>query len=902
MLFSGRLRKRVYVRAFQLSCACLIGLLAIAGQWNAALVGTTVLAIGYVLSDRTAAAIARTKMSDGDSPIAENELEAWHFLACALDSFSQTVAILDSNAQIVAVNSAWARETMKYGVDDGNCGIGGKIGSNYVESILSPGTLCSIDAHRATQAVIQVLAGTQAECKLDYRCEREAKRFFELTVSRFEAGDDVYAVVAFENITRRKMAELTLAANEQKLRSVYEGASDAIMLLTKDGFFDCNSRTLEMFQVSSREAFAQLHPADLAPEFQMNGEPSRVQAEHYMSQAMRTGSARFEWMHCDLNGRVFPAEVYLTAFEYQGQPAMQASVRDITQRKQAEEELKYLNAKLHADLVARTRAENSLREATAYLDVYRKIVDHHAIVAETDCAGNIVQANEAFCKISGFTREELIGQNHRILNSGLHPKAMWQEMFRDAASKGFWHGEVCNRAKNGELYWVDTTIAPLYNEQGKIRGYFAVRADISMLKKTQAAAEAANLAKSEFLANMSHEIRTPMTAILGYADLLAEEIDGAGDTANKLQCIETIKRNGEHLLSIINDILDLSKIEANKLVIEQIPFSPIQLVSDVVRLMDVKAIAKGISLRAKFEGEFPPAVLSDPTRLRQILVNLVGNALKFTEQGSVNIRVQYSELEESQLCISVEDSGIGMSDEQVGRLFQAFGQADASTSRRFGGTGLGLSISKRLAEKLGGQISVTSNVGLGSVFKLNIVAPKCSAHALEEDGQTYLSVRTSEELSNLAKPLAGVRILLAEDGLDNQRLIGFHLKRAGALVTIAENGLLANQLLCEGGDINQPLLEPPPFDLVISDMQMPVMDGYEAVAILRAKGFRRPILALTAHAMERDREKCIALGCDAHLTKPINKEELVSVCAHWSKANCQPSAVEKWGFAERHAP
>ncbi len=713
----------------------------------------TTIIVGYVLFARWSR-FSEAKSVMRSMPSTAQQERSWRFFARALDSFSQTIAILDSHANIVAFNSAWEEETRKYDSEDGNCGISGRIGTNYVDAILSPGTQCSIDAKRATQAVVSVLSGAQSECKLDYRCERNGKRYFELTVSRFEAEEGVYAVIAFENITLRK---------------------------------------------------------------------------------------------------------------------------------QAEEELKFLNARLQADLAARVRAETSLRETTSYLDVYRKIVDHHAIVAETDCAGNIVQANDAFCRISGYSREEIIGQNHRLLNSGVHPKSMWKAMFRDAATNGFWHGEVCNRAKNGQLYWVDTTIAPLYNDQGNIRGYFAVRADISLLKQTQAAAEAASQAKSEFLANMSHEIRTPMTAILGYADLLAEACNSDSDISNRLECIDTIKRNGEHLLSIINDILDLSKIEANKLVLEQIPFSPIQLVNDVVRLMEVKAKAKGIALRAKLEGEFPREILSDPTRLRQILVNLVGNAVKFTEQGCVSIRVAYRDGEAPQLNLAVEDSGIGMSPEQVAGLFQAFEQADASTTRKFGGTGLGLNISKRLAEKLGGAIEVTSVLGLGSIFKVTIAAPKHTLAANEEvhsaKPEGLAIVRQSAP-----DPLKGIRILLAEDGPDNQRLISFHLRRAGATVTIAENGLIAAQLLCESGDIEQSLLIPPPFDLIVTDMQMPVMDGYELVTLLRAKDFPKPILALTAHAMERDREKCLQLGCQAHLTKPINEEELITACAQWSIA------------------
>jgi PAS domain S-box-containing protein len=845
--------------------------------WTLATVGA-----GYVLlrlKQWPEAALGRTPLRD-KREVGTTSPETQLFLACALDSLPQAVAILDSQANIVAVNSAWRKETMSSEQEGGNCGIGGQIGSNYVQAIECSGMVCSIDARASSLAVTRVLSGEQEQCKMPYRCEREEQRFFELAISRFIVAGEAYAVIAFENVTTKKQAELALIGQTQKWQSVFDGSSDAIMLLDSNGFFACNSQTLRMFGVESCEEFIKFHFADFSPEFQPDGEPSCQAAQRRINAAFEQGSARFEWLHKDSSGRNFPAEVFLTAFEYQGKPALQASVRDISQRKHVEEELKFLNAKLQADLAARVRAENSLRETTSYLDVYRKIVDHHAIVAETDNAGNIIHANEAFCRISGYSQAELIGQNHRILNSGVHPKSMWKEMYRDAAIKGVWHGEICNRAKDGSLYWVDTTIAPLHDELGKIRGYFAVRADISMLKKTQAAAEAANLAKSEFLANMSHEIRTPMTAILGYADLLSDEAEGK-EVASRLECVETIKRNGEHLLSIINDILDLSKIEANKLLIEQIPFSPVQLVEDVIRLMDVKARAKGITLRASFSANVPGTVVSDPTRLRQVLVNLVGNAVKFSEQGCVRIRVGYSTSDVPRLQFDVEDSGIGMTEAHVGKLFHAFEQADASTSRKFGGTGLGLTISKRLVEMLDGKIAVTSTHGLGSIFSFNVVASSCTPPKECLPAAIPLVQRTIIEKK--PKPLQGIRILFAEDGPDNQRLISFHLTRAGANVTIAGNGLIAGQLLCREQCLDQPLLDPLPFDILISDMQMPVMDGYELVELLRAKGVTMPILALTAHAMDGDREKCTKIGCDAHLSKPIDKNELIDACARWTE-------------------
>lgn len=470
-------------------------------------------------------------------------------------------------------------------------------------------------------------------------------------------------------------------------------------------------------------------------------------------------------------------------------------------------------------------------------------------------------------------------------------------MFRTVAKGGIWHGEICNRSKDGSLYWVDTTIAPLFNDAGKLRGYFAIRADITSLKQAQVLAESASRSKSEFLANMSHEIRTPMTAILGYADLLAEERERGFESASTLECISTIKRNGEHLLSIINDILDISKIEADKMTAELLQVSPVQLVEEVVELMQVKSNSKRLRLTRQFDDDIPEIIITDPTRLRQILVNLVGNAIKFTEAGSVTIVVRMHDENPEQICFDVIDTGIGIGDEQLTKLFQSFEQGDSSMTRKFGGTGLGLRISKRLAVMLGGDITAACSVNGGCVFTATITTG-CTAQAITRDdtpvardhSPTFASVSettctpTAQALPS-SEPkrfeLAGYRVLLVEDGPDNQRLVSYILRKAGATVEIVENGKLAVERCTIDGSTEGTLIPSIPFDLVLMDMQMPEMDGYEAAQLLRSKGCKIPILALTAHAMEIEQAKCLAAGCDFRLTKPIDKASLLEACDYW---------------------
>jgi PAS domain S-box-containing protein len=801
-------------------------------------------------------------------------------LGRTLDSLTCQLVILDESGTIVGVNAKFReyQHRSKLGVLDL------AIGSNYLDAMLQAARE-NAELLRAAEGIRSVMLRREEQFELEFRCRMvDAGTWFRMKVTRFGEEGPLRVVVAHEDITARKQAEERLKAEEARFRSVYEGASDAIMLLSEHGFFDCNRRTLEMFQFATKEEFLKHHPSDLSPAEQPNGQDSWTLANVHIQKAFQSGDNLFEWIHRKRDGSIFPAEVWLTAFEYEGTRVLQATVRDITERKIAEEKLRQMNEQLRIDLLARTRAENSLRETAAYLDVYRMIVDHHAIVAETDTRGTIVSVNDAFCRITGYKREELIGQNHRILNSGTHPKKMWQDMYRTVARGGFWHGEICNRAKDGRLYWVDTTIAPLHDEKGRIRGYFAIRTDITALKAAQVQAEAASRAKSEFLANMSHEIRTPMTAIMGYADLLAEDVERGVTHGDRLATIETIKRNGEHLLSIINDILDISKIEADKMTVETIEMSPEQIVQDVLSLMRVKAEAKGIRFEAEFSTAIPCTIYSDPTRLRQILVNLVGNAIKFTEVGEVRLRVSAVEEEGSRLKFEVIDTGIGLHRTQLSKLFNSFEQADASTTRRFGGSGLGLRISKRLAEMLGGDITVSSEFGRGSTFTVTIaLKPMEGATFITPDVSAVASEPKHAVAGQKESSLAGMRILLAEDGPDNQRLISFHLRKAGAEVQVAENGRLAVEALTSDGTLDGALRDPLPFDLIITDIQMPEMDGYRATRLLRSKGCQLPILALTAHAMSGDSEKCLAAGCTSHLTKPIDKQQLIQSCAAWGR-------------------
>jgi len=390
-----------------------------------------------------------------------------------------------------------------------------------------------------------------------------------------------------------------------------------------------------------------------------------------------------------------------------------------------------------------------------------------------------------------------------------------------------------------------------------------------------AAAEDANRAKSAFLANMSHEIRTPMTAILGFADVLLADADDGSATPHRLDSIQTIKRHGEYLLEILNGILDLSRIESGRVEVERARVAPLAIVNEVALLMRVRAEAKQLPLVTSFGSRLPDYVMSDAVSLRQILINLVANAIKFTEMGKVELRASFREAgAESRLELEVRDTGIGITEEQRDRLFQPFVQGNASVTRRYGGTGLGLAISQRLAQMLGGAIEIESEPGRGSTFRLVLPTGELpGATWIENPGEAAV-VEARAEVAPASPPQQyACRVLLAEDGGDNRRLITLLLERMGATVVAVENGRRAVDaaLAVDGTDEE--------FDLVLMDMHMPVLDGYEATRALRRAGYDRPIVAITANAMHGDRERCLEAGCTDFLSKPIERDRLSQVIA-----------------------
>ena len=381
------------------------------------------------------------------------------------------------------------------------------------------------------------------------------------------------------------------------------------------------------------------------------------------------------------------------------------------------------------------------------------------------------------------------------------------------------------------------------------------------LKVALETAESATEAKSAFVANMSHEIRTPLTAIIGYAGLIKDSNKSLADNMGE---VKTIIRNGEHLLQVINNILDLSKIEANKIEIENAPVNISEIVTDVLSIIESPVKEKALTCTVNYQYPIPKTIISEPLRIKQILLNLCSNAVKFTNTGSINIAINCDASNEK-LNITITDTGIGMSTEQLERIFNAFTQADSSTTRKYGGTGLGLHLSKQLIEALDGNLSVKSELNKGSQFKITINTGSLkNIEFLTED--SIIPVRKPESDKRLPTNTVIGKVLLAEDSEDNQRLFSLYLSSMGAEVTLAENGKVAIEK-AQNDD----------YDLILMDIQMPIMSGLEAVEYLRAQGYQKPIVALTANAMTEDRRKCFAAGCDEFISKPVNREFLYEV-------------------------
>jgi len=547
------------------------------------------------------------------------------------------------------------------------------------------------------------------------------------------------------------------------------------------------------------------------------------------------------------DGTVFPMELAASEVVLAERRTFTWIIRDVTARQAAE--------------AVRLRLERAIGSTA------------EAIIV-TDRGGHIQSVNPAFTAVTGYREDEALGRRPRILKSGTVPAAVYRDMWDTITRGEVWQGNVQNRRKDGRLYHAALTISPIVGDGGECQGYVGVQRDVTGeleataalermnadLARARDAAEAASRAKSQFLANMSHEIRTPLNAIIGLNRLLLD----ADLDEDQRELVAKTHRSGEALLAIVDDILDFSKIEAGKVELEPVDFELEEVVNQAVDLVSGSIQEKGLEIAKRIDGSVPTRVRGDAGRLRQVLVNLLGNAAKFTTEGEVELRVTRESAEgPSPLSVrfAVRDTGIGVSPGSRPRLFQAFSQADSTTTRRYGGTGLGLAISRELVELMGGVLDFTSQPGRGSTFWFTVpfepARPESSSRPPAEARGAVGAVRS------------GLPVLVVEDHALNREVVIRMLERLGYAAEVAVNGREAVELVQRRS-----------LHAILMDCHMPEMDGYTAAREIRrleSNGRRIPIIALTANAVAGDRAEALAAGMDEHLVKPVTLEALGAV-------------------------
>ncbi|MEX2169588.1 MAG: response regulator [Pirellulales bacterium] len=693
---------------------------------------------------------------------------------------------------------------------------------------------------------------------------------------------------------RLQRSAASLGASESRTRAVLEVALDCIVMMDQEGqILEFNPAAERAFGYSRKEIVGKRLSEVLIPL------GARQAHERGLRHYLETGEIgilgkRIEVTAYRANGTEFPVELAVGVSQQEGQPVFTAYLRDLTDRKQADEAL------------AESLAMSALKADVAHTLISS---DNHREILQCCCEALVRHLGAAFARIWTLNEKEQMlelqtsagiythidGDHSRVpvgkfkigkiaeerkphLTNHVvgDPRVGNQEWARQMGMVAFagYPLIVGDRLVGVMAMFARHTLAPTTLEAlGVVADSIALGierfdAERGRIQATaaKAIAEDASRAKSEFLAHMSHEIRTPLNGILGFTELLRR---GVGSEVQRDEYLETINSSGRHLSSLIDDILDLSKIEAGRMEFERIRCSPHQVITEVLSVLRVRAQEKGLSLECRWTSGIPETILTDPARLRQLLMNLVGNAIKFTERGGVKLLATVTlDSLEPRFLIEVHDTGVGIPAERIDIIFAPFEQADSSITRRFGGTGLGLAISRCIARSLGGEITVESRPGRGSIFRATLETGSLDDVPILDQPPTeaLLAARSSD--AGIARRLASSRVLLVEDGESNRQLIRVVLQEAGAKVVCAENGQEGLEAECRDS-----------FDLILMDMQMPVMDGYTAAERLRDRGCTIPILALTAHAMRGDKEKCFAAGCSGYLTKPINIDKLVQAVA-----------------------
>lgn len=648
------------------------------------------------------------------------------------------------------------------------------------------------------------------------------------------------------DISARQMAE-------ESLRLFFEETSTAHLALDGDAIVDANPAAIALFGAPNA-AKLQQHPIwMLWPKRQPNHEISAHTWSDKVMQTLEESSARFEWQFLRIDGRPVDCDIFMRHAVFQERDVLMLGCLDLSPAKRAQAQL--------------IESEQRFRDVSQAIGEF---------IWEVDAEGRFTYASPRVVDVLGVTPEEVIGRHpFDFVPEEDRPKVLARSRKISEAGEAFRNFEHRVRQPGGRILWISASGVPSYDAGGQIKGFRGASLDITQRRAYEQelvlqknAAEAAGRAKGSFLAMMSHEIRTPLNSVLGFADLLlATPLD-----PSQREHLHTIRSSGDALLVLLNDILDFSKIESGHMQVDLRPTDLARCLQEAVDLHRPNAFAKKLGLTLAVDEDVPRHILTDSSRLRQILLNLIGNAVKFTAEGEVRVTAELTPAPAAEklgrLRILVADTGIGISREQQERLFTPFTQADSSTTRRFGGTGLGLAISKRLAVLLGGELSLVEHPGAGATFALELPAVLPGPEQMTGPaGPPDLELPAFDAVPGHHLP----RVLVVDDNTLNRRLTSQLLRQLGA-----ENETVASAEECFAR------LEESSFELILMDVQMPGMDGLEATRRIRrreeADGIvRTPIVALTADAMVGDRERCLAAGMNDYLTKPIRREALARV-------------------------